>query len=134
MRGHASVRLRVMLTLNHFTLPIWIDDPEKVRAAFAGRGPDDPIPDGVRKAGWLDRSTVAEFRKFAAYAAWKFRDEVNLWATLNEPLITVSQGFVSIPGVTGVKAPGDPLLSGGAAGGREPRPRQRRRLRRDPRP
>ncbi len=28
-----------------------------------------------------------------------------LWATVNEPLVTVSQGFVSVPGVTGVKAP-----------------------------
>ena len=30
---------------------------------------------------------------------------MRLWATLNEPLVTVSQGFVSIPGVIGVKAP-----------------------------
>ncbi len=97
--------LRVMLTLNHFTLPIWINDPLAVRSAFAGRGADDPLPEDLRRAGWLNRSTVAEFRKFAAYAAWKFRDRVRLWATLNEPLVTVSQGFVSIPGVTGVKAP-----------------------------
>ena len=34
--------------------------------------------------------------------------------------MTVSQGFVSIPGVTGVKAPGDPELRRRAAGGREP--------------
>jgi beta-glucosidase/6-phospho-beta-glucosidase/beta-galactosidase len=95
-----------MLTLNHFTLPIWVHDPQAVRSAFAGLGSDDPVPEGLSRAGWLDPSTVDEFRKYAAYAAWKFRDEVNLWATLNEPLITVSQGFVSIPGVTGVKAPG----------------------------
>ena len=41
----------------------------------------------------------------AGVAAWKFGGDVRLWATLNEPLVTVSQGFVSIPGVTGVKAP-----------------------------
>ena len=63
------------------------------------------MPEGLERAGWLDRSTVEEFRKFAAYAAWKFGDEVALWATLNEPLVLVSQGYVSIPGVTGVKAP-----------------------------
>jgi beta-galactosidase len=106
LKGARRRGLEMMLTLNHFTLPIWAHDPAVVRSAFAGRGPDDPMPAGLRKAGWLNRSTVGEFRKFAAYAAWKFRKQVRLWATLNEPLILVSQGFVSIPGVTGVKAPG----------------------------
>ncbi|HEX2388352.1 MAG TPA: glycoside hydrolase family 1 protein [Solirubrobacterales bacterium] len=106
LAGARDRGLEVMLTLNHFTLPIWIHDPASVRAAFAGRGSDDPVPADLRRAGWLNRSTVGEFRKYAAYAAWKFRRQVGLWATLNEPMITVSQGFVSIPGVTGVKAPG----------------------------
>jgi len=97
--------MRVLLTLNHFTLPIWIHDPLAVRRAFAGVGSADPVPAGLRRAGWLSRSTVSEFRKYAAFAAWKFGRNVRLWATLNEPLVTVSQGFVSIPGVTGVKAP-----------------------------
>lgn len=97
--------LDVMLTLNHFTLPIWVHDPIAVRRAFAGVGADDPVPTGLKRAGWLSRSTVGEFRKFAAYAAWKLHGDVDRWVTLNEPLVTVSQGFVSIPGVTGVKAP-----------------------------
>ncbi|MEZ5154566.1 MAG: glycoside hydrolase family 1 protein [Solirubrobacterales bacterium] len=105
LEGAQRRGLDVMLTLNHFTLPIWVHDPIAVRAAFAGTGPDDPVPSGIRRAGWLSRSTVGEFRKFAAYAAWKLHGAVDRWATLNEPLITVSQGFVSIPGVTGVKAP-----------------------------
>jgi beta-glucosidase/6-phospho-beta-glucosidase/beta-galactosidase len=95
-----------MLTLHHFTLPLWIHDPAAVRGAFARRGGDDPLPAGLRRAGWLRRSTVSEFRKFAAYAAWKLGDQVDLWVTMNEPLVQVSQGLVSIPGVTGVKAPG----------------------------
>lgn len=97
--------MRTMLTLNHFTLPRWVHDPLAVRAAFAGRGADDPVPAGLERAGWLDPDTVGEFRKYAAYAAWKLGADVDLWVTLNEPLITVSQGYVSIPGVTGVKAP-----------------------------
>ena len=97
--------LDMMLTLNHFTLPIWVHDPIAVRAAFEGVGPDDPIPANLRRAGWLSRPTIGEFRKFAAYAAWKLRGDVDRWVTLNEPLVTVSQGLVSIPGVTGVKAP-----------------------------
>ncbi|HEU4656596.1 MAG TPA: glycoside hydrolase family 1 protein [Capillimicrobium sp.] len=105
LRGAHRRGMQVMLTLNHYTLPLWVHDPIAVRAAFAGRGPDDPVPASLRRAGWLDPATVREFRKYAAYAAWKLGDDVDLWATLNEPLITVSQGFVSIPGVTGVKAP-----------------------------
>ena len=105
IRGARNRGMRVLLTLNHFTLPIWVHDPQAVRGAFAGVGPADPVPAGLRRAGWLSRSTVAEFRKYAAFAAWKFGADVRLWTTLNEPLVTVSQGFVSIPGVTGVKAP-----------------------------
>ena len=104
-RGARARGLRVMLTLNHFTLPVWAHEPIGVRRAFAGRGADDPVPAGLRRAGWLDAGTVDEFRKFAAYAAWKFGADVDLWATVNEPLVTASQGYVSIPGVTGVKAP-----------------------------
>jgi len=106
LEGAKRRGLDVMLTLNHFTLPIWIHDPAGVRAAFEGVGSDDPVPEGLEKAGWLSRSTVGEFRKFAAYVAWKLHPEVDRWATLNEPLVQVSQGYVSIPGVTGVKAPG----------------------------
>jgi beta-glucosidase/6-phospho-beta-glucosidase/beta-galactosidase len=105
--GWAQKRgLKVMLTLNHFTLPAWIHDPIAVRAAFEGVGPNDEIPAGLSRAGWLNRSTVDEFRKYAAYIAWKLGRTVDLWATINEPLVSVSQGYVSIPGVTGTKAPG----------------------------
>src|SRR5215207_8186030 len=106
LRGARARGLRPMVTLNHFTLPIWVHDPIAVRAAFAGRGADDPLPRLPRAAGWLDTRTVEEFRKYAAYVAWKLGDDVDLWATLNEPLVIASQGYVSIPGVTGVKAPG----------------------------
>ena len=105
LAGAQDRGLDVMLTLNHFTLPIWIHDPLAVRAAFEGVGQDDPVPAGLERAGWLSRSTVGEFRKFAAYLAWKLDGGVDRWATLNEPLVLVSQGYVSIPGVTGVKAP-----------------------------
>jgi beta-glucosidase/6-phospho-beta-glucosidase/beta-galactosidase len=106
LQGAQRGGLTVMLTLNHFTLPRWIHDPLAVRAAFAGRGADEPVPRGLRRAGWLSRRTVREFRKFAAYAARKFGRQVDLWATLNEPVVTAAQGYVSIPGVTGTKAPG----------------------------
>jgi beta-galactosidase len=77
-----------------------------VRRAFAGRDPNAALPRGLRRAGWLGKEIVTEFRKYAAYVAWKLGGKVQLWATLNEPLVLASQGYVSIPGVTGVKAPG----------------------------
>ena len=113
LRGARARGLRTMLTLHHFTLPLWVHDPTGVRAAFAGRGPDDAVPASLRRGGWIQRSTIAEFRKFAAYAAWKLGEHVNLWVTMNEPLVQVSQGMVSIPGITGTKAPG--ILSYAAA-------------------
>jgi beta-galactosidase len=86
-----------VLTLNHFTLPSWLHDPIAVRAAFDGVGPDDPPP-AVRRGGWLDRSTVREFGKFAAWAAWKYRRRVRLWVTVNEPMVVAVNGYVNVPG------------------------------------
>jgi beta-galactosidase len=106
LRAAQARGLRTMLTLHHYTLPLWLHDPAGVRRAFEGRDADAPLPAGLRRAGWIDRSTVGEFRKFAAYVAWKLGASVDLWATLNEPLVQVSQGLASIPGVTGFKAPG----------------------------
>jgi beta-galactosidase len=91
--------MRPWVTLNHFTLPRWIHDPLAARDAFAGVGPDDPPPSGFGPSGWLDRSTVAEFRKYARYLAWKLGGPVDRWITLNEPIVLVVNGYVNIPGV-----------------------------------
>jgi beta-glucosidase/6-phospho-beta-glucosidase/beta-galactosidase len=86
------------VTINHFTLPLWIHDPIATRAALAGVGPDDPLPP-LERGGWLNRSTVEEFRKYAAYLAWKLGDKVNRWITLNEPMVVSVSGYANIPGV-----------------------------------
>jgi len=95
-----------MVTLLHFTLPTWIHDPIGVRAAFAGLGPDDPIPNGLAPAGWIDAATAAEFEKFAAYAAWKLGDLVDLWATINEPMVVATSGFLNAEGIAANFPPG----------------------------
>ncbi len=69
-----------------------------VRAALAGRGPDAPLPSGLRRSGWLDRATVAEFRKFSAYLAWKYGGLVDHWTPLNEPMVVATNGYVNVPG------------------------------------
>ena len=82
------------VTINHFTLPLWIHDPLAVRRAMQGRGPDAPLP-RLRRAGWLDRSTIGEFRKYSAYLAWKFGDLVDWWTPINEPGVVAANGYVN---------------------------------------
>src|SRR5262245_11860098 len=72
-------KLEPMVTLNHFSLPLWLHDPIEVRDAFAGVDPlAGAVPPGIQHGGWLDLKIVDEFEKFAAYAGWKFGDLVDL--------------------------------------------------------
>lgn len=75
---------RVVLCLNHFTLPAWIHDPIKSR--------DTKLRSGPR--GWVDESTVVEFAKYSAYIAWKMGDLVDWWATFNEPMVVAEMGYL----------------------------------------
>lgn len=86
-----------MLTLNHFTLPTWLHDPIAVRDAFAGVGADDPPP-AVARGGWTGERTVREFGAFAAWAAWRYGDQVDLWVTINEPMVLAVSGYVNVAG------------------------------------
>ena len=86
------------VTVNHFTLPTWLHDPAQVRRAFDGRGPDDPLPAGIERGGWLDDGSIAEFRKYSAYLAWKLGDLVTYWSPINEPMVVAANGYVNVPG------------------------------------
>src|SRR6266850_2361096 len=99
-------KLVPMVTLNHFSLPLWIHEPLAVRDAFAAVGPDADVPAGLTRAGWLDPAIVNEFAKFAAYAGWKFGDLVDLWCTINEPVVVIVSGFINAAGVGGNFPPG----------------------------
>jgi beta-glucosidase/6-phospho-beta-glucosidase/beta-galactosidase len=86
------------VTVSHFSLPTWIHDPVAARDALAARGPDAALPP-IERGGWLSRSTVREFRKYAAYLAWKLGRRVTYWATINEPMVLATYGYVNVPGV-----------------------------------
>ena len=102
-----ALSLEPMVTLNHFTLPSWIHDPIEVRDAFVGVDPfTGAVPGGIVRGGWLDPGIVGEFEKLAAYAAWKFGDLVDLWATLNEPIVVLVNGYLNAAGVGGNFPPG----------------------------
>jgi beta-glucosidase len=57
------------------------------------------------EGGWLNRDTAARFAEYAELVAERLGDRVELWITLNEPVILTSLGYVlgtHTPGRTGV--------------------------------
>jgi len=76
-------RIKPIVCLNHFTLPLWAHDPIALRNSRQRTGP----------RGWHDEETIVEFWKFASYAAWKLGDLVDSWATINEPLVA-AEGYL----------------------------------------
>lgn len=77
--------LRPMVTLNHYTLPLWIHDPVACHQNL----------ETCEKKGWVDReSTVREIAKYAGFVAQEFGGEVDTWVTLNEPMAVVLPGYI----------------------------------------
>jgi len=77
--------LAPFVTLNHYTLPAWIHD---------GVGCHEHL-DACTARGWLDPGrTVAEIAKYAGFAAREFGEQVDLWATENEPMAVLLPGFL----------------------------------------
>jgi len=74
---------KVIVCLNHFTLPIWIHDPIVAR--------NTGLRSGAR--GWYDQKTIVEFSKYAGFLAWRLGDKVDIWATFNEPNIVAETGY-----------------------------------------
>jgi len=84
-----------MVTINHFTLPAWVHDPQTARLEESlGLTPQGG-------GGWVSDSTVTEFEKYAAYLAWKYGDQVTDWIVLNEPLNSMIPAYYGIPLATG---------------------------------
>ncbi|MFN8174216.1 MAG: glycoside hydrolase family 1 protein [Solirubrobacteraceae bacterium] len=98
LAGIRARGMRTFLTLDHFTLPRWIHDPIATRDALARLPTPNTPPPALRRGGWLDPATVTEFRKYAAYLAWKLGDLVDWWTPLNEPLVVATNGYVNVPG------------------------------------
>lgn len=96
LRAHG---LEPMVTVTHFTLPAWVHDPATTRI-LAQLGLPAPT------AGWLSPTTPVEFEKYAAYLAWKYGDQVDNWATLNEPFPPVLTQFFALPGIVPAWPPG----------------------------
>jgi len=77
--------LKPLVTLNHYTLPSWIHDAVGCHQDLSTCSPK----------GWVDReTTVREIAKYAGFVAREFGAEVDLWATLNEPMAVVLPGYI----------------------------------------
>lgn len=88
-----------LVTLNHYTLPIWIHDAIGCHQDLAHCSP----------RGWVDKDkTVAEIAKYAGFCAKEFGGEVDLWATENEPFAVVLPGYL-MPTDERSNPPGDTL-------------------------
>ncbi|MEO5877813.1 MAG: GH1 family beta-glucosidase [Streptosporangiaceae bacterium] len=57
------------------------------------------------KGGWLDRDTAYRFAEYAYLVAERLADRVDLWMTLNEPVVTMAYGYAF-----GTYAPGRALM------------------------
>ncbi|MCP9271604.1 family 1 glycosylhydrolase [Mycolicibacterium arenosum] len=96
LRAHG---LEPMVTVSHFSLPVWVNDPIAARPLIQLGLP-------APAAGWLSETTPVEFEKYAAYLAWKYGDQVDNWATINEPFPPVLTQYFAIPGVVPAWPPG----------------------------
>jgi beta-glucosidase len=63
--------LRPVVTLHHFTNPLWIAD----------------------RGGWEHRDTVDRFCEFVRFCAREFGGEVDWWCTVNEPEVYAFRGW-----------------------------------------
>jgi hypothetical protein len=85
--------LKVMVTLQHFDLPIWVQD----------------LTNLTDRRGWEDPAIVQRLATWAGWCAKEFGAEVDWWITINEPVVAASAGWI-----TGDMPPGMSFAVGGA--------------------
>lgn len=73
MRGLAQRNLTAMVTLHHFSDPLWITE----------------------RGGWENDETPALFEQFAVKVVEALKEYVNLWVTINEPNVYTYGGYLN---------------------------------------
>ncbi len=79
----AARGIRPMITVHHFSNPVWIADPLDPDCARLS-APDDRNLCGLGSAGGAQ--VVAEMAELAGELARRYGDRVDEWATINEPV------------------------------------------------
>ena len=67
-----SLGIATMVTLHHFTNPRWL----------------------AAKGGWLRPEVVGLFERYSRHVAVELGDLVDLWVTINEPMVYATQSFL----------------------------------------
>lgn len=101
--------LEPILSLNHFTLPLWVSTPPTSYKRKIGQGlfpsplkyvpiADPPSSDAYWNSlrGWENDKTVGRFIRYVGKIVHEFRDIVDYWITINEPVSSiVGGGYIS---------------------------------------
>ena len=103
-----------IITLNHITLPLWILTPptefKKRMFQYFLPSPYTDIPlleppssDSYWKSfrGWENDKTIVEFAKYVSRIVQEFKNLVDYWITISEPISIVGGGYIS-----GIWSPG----------------------------
>jgi beta-glucosidase len=86
--------LEPVVTLNHFTLPAWVQSIAAPESALGGwHGPAGAAPG--------EAPVVGLFARYAREMAARFGHQVDWWITLNEPMVLLFTGYF-----TGQRPPG----------------------------
>ena len=88
--------IRPLVTVNHYTLPLWVHDGKDCHYN----------PDTCANDGWVDRERILRLiGLWAGFCGREFGGEVDTWATLNEPMAVVLSGYLT-PGPDRTNPPG----------------------------
>jgi beta-glucosidase len=109
----AAHHLTPIVTLSHYTLPMWVDNP----AAWDAQ--NGTFTDGSY-GGWTNPLTAQAFARWAGLMAQTFGADVKWWLTLNEPNQLLLGGYafgVLPPGWTNLSLTAQTLPGGATLGG-----------------
>ncbi len=95
-QGARQRKLRLLVTLNHYSLPLWLHDGKACHSDL----------ETCKNRGWVDKERILPaITLFSAWCAKEFGAEVDLWGTLNEPFAVVLAGYM-LPGEGRTNPPG----------------------------
>lgn len=91
--------LQPLVTVNHYTLPLWVHDGAACHVDL------ETCP----ARGWVDKDRLVPLiARYAGWVAREYGDQVDQWATLNEPFATTASGYLQ-PGEDRSAPPGRTL-------------------------
>ena len=95
--GMKQRNLTPFVTINHYSLPSWLDDAVACHQDLST----------CMNKGWADQARVThELAKYAGFLGAEFGNQVDRWATLNEPLTAVVLAGFLFPTAMRTNPPG----------------------------